>query len=131
MVHSIQFLSDFQPDSGDVKIGYNKTIKSLGKGIFHGNYINSEDIQVPVTLQDVLLVPDLWVNMFSVTKAMENNKSKIICENDIITVLAKNSEQVHFNKVLPHGDGKILATEFYTTNFEFIAPHSPQQNGKI
>jgi hypothetical protein len=115
MVHSKQFLSDFQPEVGDVKIGDNKTIKSHGKGTFHGYYINSEDKQVPITLQDVLLVPDLWVNLFSVTKAMENNKSKIIGENDIITVQARNSEQVHFNKVLPHGDGKILATEFYTT----------------
>jgi hypothetical protein len=61
------------------------------------------------------LVPDLWVNLFSVTKAMENNKSQIICGNDVITAQAKNSEQVHFSKVLPHGDGKILATEFYTT----------------
>jgi hypothetical protein len=61
------------------------------------------------------LVPDLWVNLFSVTKAMENNNSKIICENDIITIQAKNSEQVQFSTVLPHGDGKILATEIYTT----------------
>ena len=43
MVHSKQFLSDFQPDIGDVKIGDNKTIKSLGKGTFHGYYIYSED----------------------------------------------------------------------------------------
>jgi hypothetical protein len=28
---------------------------------------------------------------------------------------AKDSDQIHFSKVLPHGDGKILATEFYTT----------------
>jgi hypothetical protein len=127
MVHSKQFLSDFQPDIGDVKIGDNKTIKSLGKGTFHGYHTNSEDKQVPVTLQDVLLVPDLWVNLFSVTKAMENNKSKIICEYDIIKVQAKNSEQIHFNKVLPHGDGKILATEFYTTTACHKLGHANKQ----
>jgi hypothetical protein len=90
-------------------------IQYLCTVLTHGYYINSEEKQIPVTLLDVLLVPDLWVILFSVTNEMENNKSKIICENDIITVHAKNSEQVHFSKVLPHGDGKILATEFYAT----------------
>jgi hypothetical protein len=32
IVHSKQFLTDFQPEEGDVKIGDNKTIKSLGEG---------------------------------------------------------------------------------------------------
>jgi hypothetical protein len=54
--------------------GDNKSIKSLGKGTFHGYHVNANDQTVPITLHNVLLVPDLWVNLFTVTKAMENNK---------------------------------------------------------
>jgi hypothetical protein len=64
-------------------------MQNLAQGTFHGYHVKANDQTVPITLQDVLLAPDLWVNLLSVTKAMENNKSKIICKNDIISVQAK------------------------------------------
>jgi Reverse transcriptase (RNA-dependent DNA polymerase)/gag-polypeptide of LTR copia-type len=115
MVHSKYLLSNFKEDLGTVKIGDNTEVKSLGTGTFKGYHINKDGQEIEVTLQDVLLVPDLWVNLFSITKATSINHCKVICEDNLITVNT-HSEPIHFTKVLPHGAGKIMATEFFTNS---------------
>jgi hypothetical protein len=39
----------------------------------------------------------------------------VICEDNLITVNS-NEQKLHFTKILPHGKGKILATEFFTNS---------------
>jgi hypothetical protein len=113
MVHTKSLLTNFQEKSGTVKIGDNTEVKSLGTGTFFGYHLNKEEKSIDLTLHDVLLVPDLWVNLFSITKATSAKNCQVICEDNLITVNT-NSEQLHFNKSLPHGAGKIMATEFYS-----------------
>jgi hypothetical protein len=107
MVHSKSLLTNFQEKSVTVKIGVNTEVKSLGTGTFLGYHLNKEDKSIDLTLHDVLL--DLWVNLFSITKATSAKNCQVICEDNLITVNT-NSEQLHFNKALPHGAGKIMAT---------------------
>jgi hypothetical protein len=45
--------------------------------------------------------------------SLSKSNCKVVCEDNFITV-DTNSEQIHFNKSMPHGDGKIMATEFFT-----------------
>jgi hypothetical protein len=113
MVHSKSLLTDFIEEEGEVKIGDNTEVKSLGTGTFKGYHVNNTGEQVDVTLNKVLLVPDLWVNLFSITKATSNKDCKVICEDNLITVNT-NSHQLHFDKVLPHGHGQIMSTDFLT-----------------
>jgi hypothetical protein len=87
--------------------------KSLGTGTFIGYHLYKDGKESEVTLHDVLLVPELWVNLFSITRATSNKDCKIICEDNLITVNT-NQEQIPFTKVLPHGAGKLMATEFFT-----------------
>jgi gag-polypeptide of LTR copia-type len=94
MVHSKHLLKNFQEDLGEVKIGDNTKVESLGKGTFYGYHLNKNGTEVPVILTDVLLVPSLWVNLFSVTKATTDNKAKIICEDNLITVQPTNSGNI-------------------------------------
>jgi hypothetical protein len=60
------------------------------------------------------LIPDLWANLFSITKATSLKSCKVICEDNLITVHSPGGN-IHFNTVLQHGDGKILSTDFYTS----------------
>jgi hypothetical protein len=113
MVHSRHLLTDFKEHINEVKIGDKTMVQSLGSGTFKGFHINKDGKEINVTLNDVILVPSLWVNLFSVTKATSNNECKVICEDNLITVQS-NQHKLHFATVLPHGDGKIMATEFYT-----------------
>jgi hypothetical protein len=61
------------------------------------------------------LVPSLWVNLFSIPKATSKPNFKVICEDNLITVNS-NEQKLHFTKILPHGKGKILATDFFTNS---------------
>jgi hypothetical protein len=72
MVHSRHLLTDFKSKIDWVMIGDNTAIKSLGTGTFKGNHTNQNGQHIDVTLTDLLLVPDLWVNIFSITKATSN-----------------------------------------------------------
>jgi hypothetical protein len=88
-------------------------VESLDTGTFIGHHINKNGVEVSVKFYDVLLVPSFWANLFSITKATSKPHCKIICEDNLITVNT-NQQQLHFTQALPHGDGKIMATEFYT-----------------
>jgi hypothetical protein len=56
MVHSKSILTDFIEERGEVKIGDNTKVKSLGTGTFKGYHVNNTGEQVDVTLSKVLLV---------------------------------------------------------------------------
>ena len=115
MVHSRSLLIDFHQHPGTVKIGDNTLVPSLGTGTFQGFHTNKNGKEVEVTLSDVLLVPDLWVNLFSVTKATSKGKCKVICEDSLITV-ETDKDNIHFNTALEHGDGILMATDLYTNS---------------
>jgi hypothetical protein len=72
MVHSKSLLSNFNEDMGTVTIGDKTEVKSLGTGTFIGYHYDKDGKEIEVTLHDVLLVPDVWVNLFSITKATSN-----------------------------------------------------------
>jgi hypothetical protein len=50
MVHSKSLLTDFIEEEGEVKIGENTEVKSLGTGTFKGYHVNNTGEQVDVTL---------------------------------------------------------------------------------
>jgi hypothetical protein len=113
MVHSKSLLSNFKENSGTPKIGDNTKVQSLGTGTSMGYHLSKDNKNIELILQDVLLVPDLWVNLFSITKATSTKNCKVICEDNLITNNS-NSEQLHFNIALPHGEVKIISTEFFS-----------------
>jgi hypothetical protein len=113
MVHSKSLLSDFIEEESEVKIGDNTEVKSLGTGTFKGYHVKNTGEQVDVALFQVLLVPDLWVNLSSITKATLNKDCKATCEDNLITVNT-NSHQLYFDKIFPHGHGQRMSTDFLT-----------------
>jgi hypothetical protein len=61
--------------------------------------------------EEVLLVPDLWIILFSITQATSKPSTKVIWEDNLITVKSDENE-IHLNKCLSHGKGKVLAADF-------------------
>jgi hypothetical protein len=72
MIHSKSLLSDFTEEEGEVNIGDNTEVKSLGTGRFKGYHVNNKGEKVDDTINRVVLDPDLWVNLLSITKATSN-----------------------------------------------------------
>jgi hypothetical protein len=120
MVHSRQLLTNFKPQKGVIKVGDDTKVDSLGYGDFIGYHIDKNGKEISIQLTNVLLVPSLWVNLFSITKATSSKDCKVICEDNLITVHSSQHE-IHFNKVLKSGAGKIMASDFYT-NSECASP---------
>jgi hypothetical protein len=46
---------------------------SQAKGSFKSTVHNSDGTSFPLILTDVLYVPDLWLNLFSITKAIQHD----------------------------------------------------------
>ena len=84
-------------------------MKSIGSGTYKGKHTNKDGKEIIITLQNVLVVPKLWINLFSITKVTELGGT-VLCEKDLITVKMK-TETLHFTTTLNHGDGSILATD--------------------
>jgi hypothetical protein len=63
-----------------VQIGCSTKVISFGTGPFMDYCQNKDHKQTEITLHDVLLVPDLWVKIFSITKAMSTKICQVICE---------------------------------------------------
>jgi hypothetical protein len=63
-------LFNVKPHDIMVTVGNNSKLKVLLKGTYHGHTIDDNGNKVSIKLQDVLYVPELTVNLFSVTKAV-------------------------------------------------------------
>jgi hypothetical protein len=113
MVQTKSFLTIFLNELGNVKVGDDSMVDSLGYGDFIGYHTNKYGKQIEVHLKHVLLVPFLWVNLCSITKATSYVGCKDICEDNLITVQT-NTDDIHFSTVLKHGQGKIMATDLLT-----------------
>jgi hypothetical protein len=113
IVHSKSLLKNYQEDIGEVKIGDSNENKSLDKGTFHGYFKNKDGETITITLNDVLIVPDLWVHLFSITIATSNKDWKVVCEENLVTVHT-NNKKIQISKVLPHDRGKIMTTDLFT-----------------
>jgi hypothetical protein len=85
-LHSKSLLSNSRAKSRTVEIGDNTEVQSLGAGTFMGFHLKEDNKNINLMLKDVLLVPDLWVNLLSITKATSTKNCKVICEENLITV---------------------------------------------
>jgi hypothetical protein len=103
-------------------VGDSRLIPCYGYGIYKGIHTNQDGTKVKVSLNKVLYVPDLWTNLFSVTAATSLNKTKVICEEYLISVVS-GDKGIHFNKCSSHGRGKVLVAEINqdedTKDFEY------------
>jgi hypothetical protein len=61
-------------------------------------------------LSDVLVVPDLWVNLLSITKAIEQPEIKLGSHDGLITLTTTN-DTITFDKVIKNGSGKLLGLD--------------------
>jgi hypothetical protein len=111
MVNDMSLLFDFIEEEGTVKVGVNRKIASKGYGTYKGIHINKDGKKIKITFTRVLLVPGLWINLFSITQTTSKPTTKVICEDNLITVKLDHNE-IHFNKCSSHGKGTVLAADF-------------------
>jgi hypothetical protein len=74
MRFSLDGMMDLVPWKSEITVGNKEVMYSEQKGTFKGAVVNEEGIEFYVTMEDVLYVPGIFMNLFSLTKALQNPK---------------------------------------------------------
>jgi hypothetical protein len=72
MMHSKEGLRNLKPWKVPVKVGNAANIYYEMKGTYHGLVTQEGGRTVHITLEDVLYIPDLYINLFFMTEVLNN-----------------------------------------------------------
>ena len=114
MRFSKEGMVNLEPYVVEVKVGNAETIYSTDKGKFKGTVVQRDGTQTEIELLDVLLVPKLWTNLFSITRAIDNpNIGLGKTDDNLIKLIPKNRKPIIFDKVISTGKsgGRLLAMD--------------------
>jgi hypothetical protein len=73
-----------------------------------------------LTPKDVLYIPKLMVNSFSLTKALEP-KGVQLCSKRQLILLKIGTHNIFFDKVFKHGSGRLLGIEMHPNPYHIAA----------
>jgi hypothetical protein len=115
MRYSSSGMFDLVPCQTAVTVGNNETMYSQAKGSFKGTVQNTDGTSFPLILRDVLYVPDLWLNLFSITKAIQHDTVQLGSSQGNMT-LTIGPHQLTFDQAYPTGSGRILGVTILPHN---------------
>jgi hypothetical protein len=81
-------------------------MSSVSKCHYKGLVLKKDGTSVDITLQDDLYISKLMVNLFSLTKAIENTGVALSSKGQKIS-LTVGSAEIFFIKIFKHGSGGI------------------------
>jgi hypothetical protein len=88
-------------------VGNNKTMYSQAIGSLKATVHNTDDTSFPIILTYVLYVPDLWLNLLSITKATQHDYVKLGSPYGNMT-LSIGPHQMTVDLAYPTASGRIL-----------------------
>ena len=96
---------DVQDISESITVGNGKSMTATKVGSLKCRVIQVDGAELDIILHEVKFVPELWVNLFSINKALENghkisNKGLTIC-------LSKGSSSIMFDRLFKTTNGSI------------------------
>jgi hypothetical protein len=90
----------------------NETMTTVSKGNYRGLVMQKDGSSFEVILRDVLSIPKLMVNLFSLTKAISAKGIQLSNKGQIITLqIGKNV--IFFDTIFQHGSGQLLGIELH------------------
>jgi hypothetical protein len=87
MNFSLDGMVDLVPWKIKVKVGNSNEIKSTKRGTYKGLVIQKDGSKEQTRLSNVLVVPDVWVNLPSLMKVLKNNKLKLGSQGTLISLI--------------------------------------------
>ena len=88
------------------QIGNGKTLRATKIGRKHLTVLSKDGTKTNIVLEDYKYVPDLWVNLFAVTKCLRNGWK--ISNDGIKLYLRKGQSEVKFDKAIKTHKGLII-----------------------
>jgi hypothetical protein len=113
LTNSDEGMFDVEMISSPVKIGNGKALTVTKLGKMRQTIFQKNGDTVDVTLTDVKFVPELWVNLFSVGKGLQNGFN--IGNKGLHLFLTKGKTTILFDKMMKTNKGFILGVDMMPT----------------
>jgi hypothetical protein len=107
---SLEGMINLRPLVTDIMVGNNEVMSSVYIGQYKGLVLKADGTTMDLTLKDVLYIPKLTKNLFSLTKALENKGVKLSSQGQLISLIYSPHE-ICFDKVFKHGSGCLLGID--------------------
>jgi hypothetical protein len=101
--NSLEGMTNLNKHDGQIKIGDGKPMKATMIGTKHAIAMQKDGASQEMLLTDCNYVPDLWVNLFSVGKALKNGYT--LSNRGVIVTLQKNKTRLTFDRIFKTGQG--------------------------
>jgi hypothetical protein len=98
-------LFDVKDINEKITVGNGESMKAIKVGSLKCHVIQLNGSSVDVTLKGVRYVPELWVNLFSISKALKNGCD--LSNKGLMIILKKGSVSVTFDRVIKTVNGSV------------------------
>jgi hypothetical protein len=99
-------------EHADITVGNGESMKATKVGSFKCHFIQLNGSRVNVTNKEVKYVSELWVNLFSISKALKNGW--YLSNKGLTISLKKGSVSVAFDRVIKTVNGSISGIKMIT-----------------
>ena len=114
MGNSDEGMTDVKVIDSPVQIGNGTTLRATKIGRKHLTVVSKDGSKMNVVLEDYKYVPDLWVNLFAITKCLKNDWN--IGNEGLVLHLTKGASTLRFDRVIPTHKGVIIGVEMIARN---------------
>jgi hypothetical protein len=127
MVHIKKYLTNIEKVDTYVTAWTDDFMQCKEKETFRDYMVNQGGRRILVCLQDVLYVPELKVNLLSITTEIEMPSVSFKASSENFAIYL-NGKEIKFLKHLEHGSGRLYATDIIPQNKEAVLNYGIWQN---
>jgi hypothetical protein len=109
---SLEGMFNLKPYVTNIMVGNNEAMSSFSMGNYNGLVLKPDGFTMDLTLKDVLYIPKLMVNLFSLTKALETIGVQLSSKGHLVS-LKIGTHEILFDKVFKHGSGRLLRIDIH------------------
>jgi hypothetical protein len=111
MMYTKVGLTSLKPWHDPVKVGNASNIYSKMKGTYHGLVTQEGGKTVRITLEDALYIPYLYINLFSMTKVLNNPSIDLKKVKGTVSLIINKHKKIFFDKIILVSKGMLLGVD--------------------
>ncbi len=111
MRNSTAGMYDLEDHVQMITVGNSESMLSKYKGKYRGTIIQQDGTYMDLVLTDVLYIPDLWLNLISLTRAIKQPGISLSSKGELLSLKFGKQEEMIFDKIYTTGSGQLLGVE--------------------
>jgi hypothetical protein len=111
MMYSKEGMINLKPWRVPVMVGNAANIYSEMKGTYRGFVTQEGGRTIRITLEDVLYIPDFYINLISMKKVLNNPSIDLKKAKGTIALIINETKKLLFDKIIPVGKGMLIGVD--------------------